>query len=126
MSAEVFPKWSPRDRLKIIPKEEYAHLRNEAEVAGISLIGVKKFDGSPQLVHKVLEILATLKCDFPAFSEPRHKLELEMSVFLGAQDYAETVNRTIKLNADAFRDVKFLAVEYQKDVAQGWFVKGTS
>ena len=49
-----------------------------------------------------------------------------MSIFLNAQDYAETVGRKIKLNAAAYRDINVLAKEYQKDVADGWFVKGTT
>ena len=41
------------------------------------------------------------------------------------QDYAETTKRKIKLNAVAYRDVELLEMEYQKDVADGWFVQGT-
>ena len=126
MGAENFPKWPPRDRSRVISKEEYANLRTFANANGISLIGVKIFDGTAQVVRETLEVLVELKNKFPAVTEPRHKLELELSILLGAADYAETVRRTIKLNANAFRDVEILAREYQKDVDNGWFVKGTS
>lgn len=77
-------------------------------------------------MHKIIETLGMLIKEFPAVSNPRHKLELEMSILLAAQDYAETVGRKIKLNAAAWRDVNLLAIEYQKDASDGWFVKGTS
>ena len=126
MSSKELPQWPPRDKAKIIPKDEYARLREFAQVNEIALIGVKKFDGSPQVVREILETLTTLKSEFPKVGDARHKLELEMSIFLGANDYAETVRRTIKLNADAYRNVRVLAREYQKDVDAGWFVKGTT
>ena len=45
MSAGDIPSWPPRDKAKIIPKEEYAKLRAMADAHGIALSGVKKFDG---------------------------------------------------------------------------------
>ena len=125
MSAGDTPKWPPRDKSKIILKEEYVKLRELAEANDIALSGVKKFDGSAEVVRQVIEILIELKNIFPAVSDARHKLELNISTLLGAQDYAETLGRMIKLNAAAWRDVNLLQIEYQKDVADGWFVKGT-
>ena len=49
MSSNELPQWPPRDKAKIIPKDEYARLREFAQVNEIALIGVKKFDGSPQV-----------------------------------------------------------------------------
>ncbi len=43
-----------------------------------------------------------------------------------AKDYAVTRGKIISLNEDAYRNVELLAAEYQKDVADGWFVKGTT
>ena len=127
MSAESgIPQWTSRDKSRIISKDDYAKLRTLAEANGIVLIGVKNFDGSAQVVHEIIETLGTLIKKFPAVSDSRHKLELEMSILLNAQDYAETVGRKIKLNAAAYRDVNLLTKEYQKDVADGWFVKGTT
>ena len=125
MSAGDVPQWAPRNKANVIPKEEYAKLRSLAEANGIALSGVKNFDGSAKIVRELIETLIGLKGKFPAVSDGRHKLELEMSILLGAEDYAETVGRKIKLNAAAYRDVKLLAAEYAKDVADGWFVKGT-
>lgn len=126
MSSKEPPHWPPRDRTKIISKDEHARLREFAQMNEIALIGVKKFDGSPQVVQDILETLVALKNEFPRVGDARHKLELELSIFLDANDYAETVRRTIKLNANAYRDVRLLAREYQKDVDAGWFVKGTT
>ena len=126
MSAENdVPQWSPRDKSKIIPKAEYAKMRTLAETNGIALSGVKNFDGSAEVVREIIETLGMLIKKFPAVSDSRHKLELEMSILLNAQDYAETTGRRIKLNAAAYRDINLLAKEYQKDVASGWFVKVT-
>ena len=126
MSADDMPKWAPRDKSKIISKEEYAELRNLAAAHGISLIGVKNFDDSSKIMRETIETLIKLKEKFPAVSDRRHRLELEMSILLDARDYAITKERRIQLNAAAYRDVNLLTAEYQKDVADGWFVKGTT
>ncbi len=126
MSANDVPQWAPRDKSKTIPKEEYIKLRALAEANGIFLIGVKNFDGTPAIVREILDTLIGLKSKFPAVSDNRHKLELNMSILLRAQDYAETIGREIKFNAAAYRDVKILAAEYQKDVDKGYFVRGTT
>lgn len=125
MSTADIPKWPPRDKSKIIPKEDYVKLRELAEEKGITLIGVKNFDGSVAVVREIITTLSTLKEPFPEVSNKRHKLELEMSTLMHPQDYAETTKRKIKLNAVAYRDIELLEMEYQKDVADGWFVQGT-
>ena len=63
---------------------------------------------------------------FQAASRRTHKLELNMSILLGAQDYAETKGRRIRLNAAAYRDANLLQTEYKKDADDGWFVRGTT
>ena len=125
MSQENNPKWAARDRSKVISKEDYALLRDIAIKHKISLIGVKNFDGSPAVVKEVIETLSKLKNKFPAVSDKRHNLELEMSIFLDDEDFAITKGRKISLNANAYRDVRILQSEYQKAVKEGWFVKGT-
>ena len=86
MSAENdVPQWSPRDKSKIIPKAEYAKMRTLAETNGIALSGVKNFDGSAEVVREIIETLGMLIKKFPAVSDSRHKLELEMSILLNAQ-----------------------------------------
>jgi len=108
MSTADIPKWPPRDKSKIIPKEDYVKLRELAEEKGIALIGVKNFEGSVAVVREIITTLSILKESFPEVSNKRHKLELEMSTLMHPQDYAETTKRKIKLNAVAYRDVKLL------------------
>ena len=118
-------QWSPRDKSKIIPKAEYAKLRTLAETNGIALSGVKNFDGSAEVVREIIKTLVSLQKIFPAVRDERYKLTLSMNSSMGAQDFAITRGKIIKLNAAAYRDINLLAKEYQKDVAGGWFVKGT-
>lgn len=67
MSAENdVPQWPPRDKSKIIPKDEYAKLRTLAETNGIALSGVKKFDGSAVVMREIIETLAALQEKFTA------------------------------------------------------------
>ena len=119
-------QWSPRDKSKIIPKAEYAKMRTLAETNGIALSGVKNFDGSAEVVQEIIKTLVSLQKIFPAVRDERYKLTLSMNSSMGAQDFAITRGKIIKLNAAAYRDINLLAKEYQKDVADGWFVKGTS
>ena len=118
-------QWSPRDKSKIIPKAEYAKMRTLAETNGIALSGVKNFDGSAEVVREIIKTLVSLQKIFPAVRDERYKLTLSMNSSMGAQDYAITRGKIINLNAAAYRDINLLVKEYQKDVAGGWFVKGT-
>ena len=101
-------------------------LHRLAEKNEITLVGVKKFDGSATIVREIITILSRLKEAFQRVNDKRHRLELEMSPLLNPEDYAETIKRKIKLNAAAFRNVELLETEYQKDVGDGWFVQGTN
>ena len=119
------PHWKTRDRTKVLSKETYQELRELAVSKGISLVGVKLFDGSPKVVQEIIETISDLKKVFPLVSDVRHKIELEFSIRLADVDFAETKKRIITLNANAYRDVRILQEEYQKLVDEGWFVKGT-
>ena len=101
-------------------------MRTLAETNGIALSGVKNFDGSAEVVQEIIKTLVSLQKIFPAVRDERYKLTLSMNSSMGAQDFAITRGKIINLNAAAYRDINLLAKEYQKDVADGWFVKGTS
>ena len=51
---------------------------------------------------------------------------LTLNENLDAADFAVTTKiRNVNLNANAYRDLEKLKMEYQKAVDEGWFVKGT-
>ena len=120
------PKWPPRDKSKIISKEEYVELRNLAAANSIALENVKKFDGSAKVAREIIETLTTLQERFPAVRDERYKLTLRFDDNMHAKDFAITWGKIIRLNANAYRDVKILAVEYEEKVREGFFVKGTT
>ena len=126
MSADNEPKWPPRNKANTLSKEEYAKLRDLATANGIALSGVKSFDGSADVVREIIETLSKLQETFPAVRDERYKLTLKMDLTHAPKDYAITRGKIISLNANAYRNVKLLAAEYQKDVDDGWFVKGTT
>ena len=126
MSADATPKWSPRDKSKVISKEEYLALRSLAETNGIALSGVKKFDGSAVVMHEIIETLAVLQEKFPVTRNERYKLTLKIDELMNAEDFAITCGKVIGLNANAYRDINLLAAEYRKAMESGWFVKGTT
>ena len=125
MSADATPKWPPRDKSKVISKEEYLALRSLAETNGIALSGVKKFDGSAVVMHEIIETLAVWQEKFPATRNERYKLTLKIDELMSAEDFAITCGKVISLNANAYRDINLLAAEYRKAMESGWFVKGT-
>lgn len=45
---------------------------------------------------------------------------------MSAEDFAITRGKVINLNANAYRDVSLLAMEYHKAMESGWFVKDTT
>ena len=125
MAATDKSQWAVRNRAKILTKDEYNALKELATAHGISFIGVKQFDGSAETVTEFIDTLGSLLIQFPKATDKRHKLELELSAKMDAEDFAITKNRTITLNANAYRDIKILQEEYKKSVNDGWFVKGT-
>ncbi len=126
MSQTDVPKWLPRDKSKIIPKEEYRKLRSLAAEHSIALSNVQRFDGSASVIRETIETLAALQEKFPAVRDERYKLTLSMDENMSGRDFAITRGKIISLNAAAYRDEKLLATEYQKIMEQGLFVKGTT
>ena len=120
------PQWPPRDKSKIISKEEYAELRNLATGNDIALSGVKKFDGSAKVVQELIGALIQLQEKFPAVRDERYPLTLSLRDSMFAKDFAVTWGKIINLNANAYRDVNILAAEYEEKVREGFFVKGTT
>ena len=120
------PKWPPRDKSKIISKEEYVELRNLAAANSIALENVKKFDGSAKVAREIIETLTTLQERFPAIRNERYKLTLRFDDNMPAKDFAITWGKIIHLNANAYRDVEILAAEYEEKVREKFFVKGTT
>ncbi len=118
-------EWPKFDRSKVISKEQYVALRDIAIQNGIVLSGFKKYDGDVSAIKEAIGTLASLREQFPAVADERHRLTLVLSDAMDANDFAMTVGRHIHLNADAYRDINRLAEEYQKLVDEGWFVKGT-
>lgn len=126
MSEEDIPKWPPRDKAKIISREEYSALKSLAQGYSIALSNVKKFDGSAQVMREAIEALALLQEKFPAIRGERYPLTLGLTDSMSPKDFAITHGKIITLNANAYRDASLLAKEYHKSMEKGWFVKGTT
>ena len=126
MSVVAKSQWAERDKLKILSKEEYKKLRELAESSKIYLSGVKTFDGKFETVKEAIETLASLQAKFPKVVSGGKRLTLTLNENLDAEDFAVTTKiRNVNLNANAYRDLEKLKIEYQKAVDEGWFVKGT-
>lgn len=122
-------KWNPKG--ENLNAEQKRELREYAESKGIVLTGYAKTDVDVPLMKKVMDDASSLLQTYPELSGTKEKpFTLKVVNGMDANDFAMTArgndSHIIQLNANAFRDEKKLAEEYQKLVDDGWFVKGTT
>lgn len=122
-------KWNPKG--ENLNAEQKRELREYAESKGIVLTGYAKTDVDVSLMKQVMDDASFLLQTYPELSGTKEKpFTLKVVNGMDANDFAMTArgndSHIIQLNANAFRDEKKLAEEYQKLVDDGWFVKGTT
>ena len=122
-------KWNPKG--ENLNAEQKRELREYAESKGIALTGYAKTDVDVSLMKQVMDDASSLLRTYPELSGTKEKpFTLKVVNGMDANDFAMTArgndSHIIQLNANAFRDEKKLAEEYQKLVDDGWFVKGTT
>ena len=122
-------KWNPKG--ENLNAEQKRELREYAESKGIVLTGYAKTDVDVSLMKQVMDDASSLLRTYPELSGTKEKpFTLKVVNGMDANDFAMTArgndSHIIQLNANAFRDEKKLAEEYQKLVDDGWFVKGTT
>ena len=101
-------------------------MRSFAKEREIDLRGFKGFDGDIEVAKDIIKTLVLLREKFPTVADKRHRISLGWSWTMDADDFAITKGRVITLNAAAFRNIKRLEEEYQKQVNKRWFVNGTN
>lgn len=122
-------KWNRKG--ENLNSEQKRELREYAESKGIVLTGYAKTDVDVSLMKKVMDDADSLLQKYPELRGTKEKpFTLKIVNGMEANDFAMTStgndSHVIQLNANAFRDEKKLAEEYQKLVDEGWFVKGTT
>lgn len=122
-------KWNRKG--ENLNSEQKRELREYAESKGIVLTGYAKTDVDVSLMKKVMDDADSILQKYPELRGTKEKpFTLKIVNGMEANDFAMTStgndSHVIQLNANAFRDEKKLAEEYQKLVDEGWFVKGTT
>lgn len=124
MAAETDTIGWPSKRTPITA-EQYKGVMGYAREKGIELAGFKEFDGDIDTVYELVDDAVSIANLYPKASDGKKKMTIKLSRHMKSVDFAKTEGRIIEINADAFRDTKRLAEEYDKLVEVGWFVKGT-
>lgn len=108
-----------------ISHAEYKELMDYGRERGIELSGFKQYDGDVGKMKELIQDAAEITKDFPALTEGKKRLTIELTELIDSGVLAVTRGHIISLNANAFRDISVLAKEYAKLEQSGWFVKGT-
>lgn len=108
-----------------ISNDKFKEIMSYGRDKGIRLSGFKQFDGDIQTVKDLVDDVDAIAVDFPLIKEGKKPVTIQLDENIAPNDFAITRNHIICINANAFRDTKRLAEEYQKLVDSGWFVKGT-
>ncbi len=108
-----------------ISNDQFKEIMKYGRDKGIRLSGFKQFDGDVQTVKDLVDDVDAIAVDFPLIKEGKKPVTIQLDENIAPNDFAVTRNHMICINANAFRDTKRLAEEYQKLVDSGWFVKET-
>ncbi|HFI0479952.1 TPA: minor capsid protein [Streptococcus suis] len=128
MSSSAFGnwKWPEFDRNNLISKEERNELTLYASERGITLQGIKRFDGDTELLKIYIDGAYDVLKMFPNLTfEERRPLTLKLGT-MQDDDFAITRGHVIELNVAMFRDPGLLESRYQSLLDDGWFAQGTT
>lgn len=110
---------------KKISGDEYKEVMKYARERNIELSGFKQFDGDILTVKELIDDAESAASLYPEIKEGKKKLTIMLDEYMNSEDFAVTRGHVISINADAYRDTKRLAEEYDRLVREKWFVSGT-
>ena len=109
-----------------ITKDQYKDLMKYAREKGIELSGFKQYDGDIETIKKLIDNACSVAESYPEILSGRKKLTVMLDELMDDADFAKTDNHIVHINANAFRNAEKLEQQYQKQVAERWFVQGTN
>lgn len=116
-------EWAPKD--KKITHEEYKDIMEYARSKRIDLSGFKRYDGSSEIIRRLLDDADFVASKYPEIKSGKKHLTIALDDTMEDYDFAITRGHIVSINANAFRNEEILNEEYSKLEKEGWFVKGT-
>lgn len=108
-----------------ISNEQYKDIMKYARERNIEMSGFKNYDGKPENLTVLIDDVSEVAKLYPGITDGKKRLTITLDTIMDSVDFAKTNGHIISINANAFRNIEKLQEEYQKLVAEGWFVKGT-
>jgi len=107
--------------------DQYAELKKYAKTKGVDLDSkIKDFDGNPETIKNIIDDMYEVIKENTVLQNTKRNIKINMIDMLDDNDYATTSGLNITLNRNAFRDTRLLEEDYQKSVADKWFMEGTT
>lgn len=124
MATKHNTKWPEKG--KPISSQEFKELKQYAMSKGVSIEkSIKQFDGDTKTIKNAVDDIHNIMAQNPTINTKGRNITLGIAN-LQDDDYASVKGLNITLNANAYRNVELLESDYQKSVAEKWFVEGTT